>query len=182
MRSLARGCSAVLVTSAGLITFPAPAAATTFTVNTVADSNDVAPGDCTCSAASGQCTLRAAVEEANASVGTDVISLPAGEYHIGAANLILSDTAEVRGAGAANTIIEQDTFDRIFRIETTATVTISGVTIQGGRPPSGEGRHPQDRLMGGPGRDAMDGGPGRDVCNGGKQRDRARRCEKVRKL
>lgn len=52
-----------------------PAAAATFTVNSTADAPDVNPGDGICSDASGLCTLRAAIMEANALGGTNVIDL-----------------------------------------------------------------------------------------------------------
>ncbi len=53
-----------------------------FTVNTTADAVDVNPGDgvCEVTATIGDCTLRAAVMEANALAGTDTITLPAGLY------------------------------------------------------------------------------------------------------
>jgi CSLREA domain-containing protein len=53
-----------------------------FTVNTTADAVDVNPGDgiCEVTATVGDCTLRAAVMEANALAGADTITLPAGLY------------------------------------------------------------------------------------------------------
>ncbi len=68
----------------------APAFATTFTVNSVIDETDAAPGNGSCvSAPSGLCTLRAAVMEANALGGADAITLPSGTY-----TLTLTGTAE----------------------------------------------------------------------------------------
>ncbi len=64
----------VLLTSAWLS--PVSAAAANFTVNKVGDAADLAPGDAKCdsAAASGsQCTLRAAIQEANAHAGADTI-------------------------------------------------------------------------------------------------------------
>lgn len=49
--------------------------AATFVVNSVSDGVDATPGDGTCLTAGGACTLRAAVMEANARVGADVIDL-----------------------------------------------------------------------------------------------------------
>ena len=46
----------------------------TFTVNSPADTVDANPGDGVCADAGGNCTLRAAIEEANALVGTDTIA------------------------------------------------------------------------------------------------------------
>lgn len=57
-----------------------PAAAATFTVDTTADAHDDLPGDGVCADALGDCTLRAAVDEANALAGPDVVDIPAGTY------------------------------------------------------------------------------------------------------
>src|SRR5262245_38281091 len=55
-----------------------------FTVNSTADAPDLAPGNGLCATATGICTLRAAIQEANAhpndASGPDSISLPAGTY------------------------------------------------------------------------------------------------------
>jgi CSLREA domain-containing protein len=52
-----------------------PASALTFTVNSAADGEDVNQGDGICETTSvGECTLRAAIMEANGSPGTDTIS------------------------------------------------------------------------------------------------------------
>jgi CSLREA domain-containing protein len=53
---------------------PATHAATTFTVNSLADTPDAAPGNGTCATAGGVCTLRAAIEEANSLSGDDTIN------------------------------------------------------------------------------------------------------------
>src|SRR5581483_8003737 len=43
--------------------FPCP---TSFTVNSLADAGDATPGDGVCNDGTGNCTLRAAIQEANA--------------------------------------------------------------------------------------------------------------------
>ena len=53
----------------------APAHAATFLVNSTADTADVSPGDGLCADAQGDCTLRAAVMEADSLPGWDVIDL-----------------------------------------------------------------------------------------------------------
>src|SRR5260370_28612996 len=57
-----------LVAGLGLSIRPLPAAAATLTfqVTTTTDAPDVSPGDGICADAAGQCTLRAAGQEANA--------------------------------------------------------------------------------------------------------------------
>lgn len=139
MRALFRLSSALFLVSAGLILSAVPAAAATFTVNTTIDAPDANMGDGMCASSGGQCSLRAAIDEANNFVGADIIALPAGEYHLTLGQLAITDSATVQGAGAATTIIDPDTFNRIFQIESTATVTISGVTIRGGATPGEHG-------------------------------------------
>ena len=52
----------------------AGASAATFTVNSTADQGDASAGDGSCATAAGVCTLRAAIQEANALAGTDTIA------------------------------------------------------------------------------------------------------------
>src|SRR5262249_45681602 len=52
----------------------------TFTVDSTADAVDANPGDGTALTASGQITLRSAIQEANALAGSDTIVLPVGTY------------------------------------------------------------------------------------------------------
>ena len=60
-----------------------PLLAATFTVNSTSDVGDNNAGDGVCNDGSGNCTLRAAIEEANAFVGTDNIqfSIAGGGPH-----------------------------------------------------------------------------------------------------
>src|SRR5262245_17972100 len=52
-----------------------------FTVNSTVDRADASPGDGVCrTTTAGECTLRAALQEANSSPGPDTITLPAGVY------------------------------------------------------------------------------------------------------
>lgn len=57
-------------------TTPTPVAS--FEVNSVADAVDVSPGDGVCDDGAGNCTLRAAIMEANNLDGAVAITLPAG--------------------------------------------------------------------------------------------------------
>ena len=58
-----------------------PASAASFTVNSTGDGGDAAPGNGTCATGGGLCTLRAAVQEANALAGTDSATVPARHDH-----------------------------------------------------------------------------------------------------
>jgi hypothetical protein len=61
-----------------LLLFPVAASAATFTVTSVLDSPDTALGDGVCDNGSGQCTLRAAIQEGNALAGPDTVSFNIG--------------------------------------------------------------------------------------------------------
>ena len=63
---------------AAALLLPAFAQAATFTVNHPGDAADQAPGDGMCQVPGGGCTLRAAIEEANASIGADTIAFNFG--------------------------------------------------------------------------------------------------------
>ena len=52
----------------------APVSASTYTVNNTGDGADATPGDDSCATAGAVCTLRAAIEEANAHAGSDTIN------------------------------------------------------------------------------------------------------------
>jgi len=74
-----------------------------FVVDTTADLGDQMPGDGVCQAFTGECSLRGAVEEANAFAGADGIVVPAGTY---ATSITVTDQLVIGGAGAEVTIID----------------------------------------------------------------------------
>ena len=82
----------------------------TIAVNTTVDSVDVSPGNGVCVDGAGLCSLRAAIMEANAnaSVGTDIIELPAGVYTLTPGPLAITASMTIRGAGSTTTIIDAD--------------------------------------------------------------------------
>ncbi|MCB1009687.1 MAG: CSLREA domain-containing protein, partial [Acidobacteria bacterium] len=72
-----------LATTLALVPWLAsPAIAATFVVDSTADAVDATPGDGLCASvlAGSPCTLRAAVQEANALPGEDLVLLPAGAF------------------------------------------------------------------------------------------------------
>ncbi len=117
--------------------------ASTFTVDSTADAVDAIPGDGACDDGAGNCTLRAAIQEANAYAGADTITLPAGIYALsitgvpegGAAtgDLDITDDLTVTGAGADTTVIDGGGIDRVFSVTGSVAAEITGVTVQGGR-------------------------------------------------
>lgn len=84
-------------------------AASSFAPDSTADATDASPGDGNCATVDG--TLRAAIQEANATPRPDSISLPAGTYELGipplnvdgieTGDLSLTDSLTIAGAGAA---------------------------------------------------------------------------------
>ena len=91
--------SALLATT--LFSVPVAYAAT-FTVNSTADSSDASPGDSVCDDGTGACTLRAAIEEANASLGLNTIAfaIPGSGPHTispGSALPTITDPAVIDG-------------------------------------------------------------------------------------
>jgi CSLREA domain-containing protein len=108
----------------GAVVWIAPARANApFAVDSTVDEIDAAPGDGNCiSTPSGQCTLRAAIMEANALAGDDTINLPAGIYTLTLAgvnedagltgDLDITSTVTIEGAGAESTVIDANALDR----------------------------------------------------------------------
>jgi CSLREA domain-containing protein len=138
-----------LVPGAGLLIAPSSAHAATFTVDTTDDGVDVTPGDGQCRTANDHCTLRAAIQEANALLGADVIRLPAGNYLISrtgsgedqaaTGDLDITSSVSITGDGAATTIVDGQQLDRVFDVLATGAAVISGVTIQNGSADAGAG-------------------------------------------
>lgn len=120
---------------------PASADASGFTVNAFIDVVDAAPGDGVCqTATAGQCTLRAAIQEANALPGADTITLPAGTYPLSipgtyedagaTGDLDITDALTVAGTNVYQTFIDGSRLDRVLDVR--ADATVSGVTIRDG--------------------------------------------------
>lgn len=98
----------------------APAAAATFTVNQTADLADAAPGDGVCQTAAGGCTLRAAIEEANALPGLDLILVPAGTFNLdlqSPGTLFITDSVRIIGSRTGATIVDGRASGSVFDIE-----------------------------------------------------------------
>jgi len=148
LRRVALAIATASVAVAGWAT-AGPAAAATFNVNTTVDTVDANTGDGVCADAAGNCSLRAAVMQSNASSGFDTINLPAGTYAltIGSASSDLdasvgdldlsSGGAAFVGAGADTTIIDAAAIShRIFHIPVdiffSGLVSFSDLTLRGG--------------------------------------------------
>ena len=141
-------CALILLPA--LLVPAAPAHAATFTVNDNRDLPDaVAGGVCDVDVSTGgfQCTLRAAIQLANASAGPHAITLPADTYTLtqtGADDTALDGDLDILqnitivGGGAAITIVQASTtdadagIDRVFDVRPGGSLTMSGVTIRNG--------------------------------------------------
>lgn len=119
-----------------------PAHAFVYIVDSSADLADADTGDGICQTSSSTCTLRAAIQQANAWPGTDSIVLPAGTYTLSIAgagenaaasgDLDITDALNIGGAGAAAAIIDGGGIDRVVDIAGGVAVRITGVTIRNG--------------------------------------------------
>lgn len=94
---------------------PAPvlapsAVASIFTVDSTADTSDATPGDGVCDTGAAVCTLRAAVQEANASAGADTIQFALGagtpSITVTAAMPAITDTVSILGDTGGATRVE----------------------------------------------------------------------------
>ena len=117
---------------------PTTHAATTFTVNSLADTPDAAPGNGTCADAGGACTLRAAIAEANSLSGDDIISFSVtGTINLTGALPILSSNVIINGPGSSLLTVRRDTGGNYRIFQTSGNSSISGLTITNGRTPDG---------------------------------------------
>ncbi len=125
-----------------------------FVVNSTADRVDSNPGDGVCRTSANTCTLRAAIQEANASPGLDSLYVPSGVYtitippmndnFIDNGDFDITESLVINGAGAGVTILDGGTppsgsppemhgLDRLIEIHPSADeVTITGLTIREG--------------------------------------------------
>lgn len=93
----------IVAAAATLSARRAPAAV--FAVDAVRDDGDAAPGDGRCATVRGDCTLRAALQEANASRGVDTVELPAGTFPLGGSVLAVTESVVLAGEGSPATTI-----------------------------------------------------------------------------
>ncbi len=119
-----------------------------FHVDETSDEPDSTPRDLVCLTASGHCSLRAAIDEANADAGADVIVVPAAYYRLsrsgageganGTGDLDITDSVTIAGAGSTSTTIDAQLGDRAIQIQGGTTVHVSGVTVTGGKVTGGQ--------------------------------------------
>jgi predicted outer membrane repeat protein len=139
---MSRPFASCLFALAGVLVFSSTTHALVFDVTSTDDNPDLVI-DGTCADAEGACTLRAAVQEANANVDPtpDEINVPAGKYVLketgpdedaaATGDLDLADTVVITGAGAELTVI-QGKKDRVFEVLPGGTAVITDLTVTKG--------------------------------------------------
>ena len=114
-----------------------------FRVNTESDLKDINPGDGHCGNENDQCSLRAALQEANTASGSCLVLLPGGEYGLSTpgreedqsatGDLDVKGNITILGSGAERSIIDGSRqADTVLHVLNNATALISGITIRGG--------------------------------------------------
>jgi CSLREA domain-containing protein len=151
-RSTALVVGSVVLLSLTPVGVRAAAPAAVFRVTSTADAPDANPGDgrCAITADGGGCTLRAAMQEADA-VSDSTVLVPAGRFRLSippnhalslvtavqavdgaTGDLDVTGTITVKGAGAGRTVIDGAGLDRVFAVNGTGTAHLSDMTITGG--------------------------------------------------
>ncbi len=153
-----RYTTAALLGLAVSLALPAAAAGAEYTVNSTTDRVDSSPGNGTCRTSAGNCTLRAAVQEANARPGADSIRLRSGTHQLTIAargtngadsgDLDVTGPTTFAGAGATASVVSGRALDRVLELHVAAgDVTLSGLTIREARV-SGDGGAIASRTSG----------------------------------
>jgi CSLREA domain-containing protein len=134
--------SALVLLSVCFAVLPIRAEAVTFTVNSTDDGVDADPGDGLCATLDGVCTLRAAIQEANALATGDTIILKAKKYYLtipgtgedaaATGDLDIMDDLKIKGVSSAKTIVNGGALDRVFHIISPVTVKFLNLSIQNG--------------------------------------------------
>ncbi len=113
-----------------------------FTVNSPADAIDAHPGDGICATPAGTCTLRAALQEANALEGLALIAIPAGTYSLAitgsdedmavSGDLDIVDHVALQGDGPEQTVLDGQGHNRLFHVHRGSHAVLQGLTLQHG--------------------------------------------------
>lgn len=121
------------------------------TISFTGDTPDNIPGDMDIADVNGQRSLRAAINEANANPGNDIIELAAGTYTLSLAerfedeglsgDLDIRESLTIRGRGdkASDTVIDAAQVDRIFHVFPGVELILENLTLTGGEAFDGAG-------------------------------------------
>ena len=124
----------------------ASAAPVTFTVNSNSNAADDNVGSGGCHTAANQCTLRAAIQEANANANApdsdtiDFAPAVSGQILIGGSALPqITDDVTIDGPGAGQLAVDGADSFRVFDLSNGDTASISDLTVRNGRAPVSSG-------------------------------------------
>ena len=140
--------------AAGALLVPAGASASIWdcspgcdiVVNSTVDEPDADATDGACATAAGDCTLRAAIQEANARDA--VVLIPRGTYVLtrhgldndaSHGDLDITHPMRVIGAGQSRTVVDGDDADRAFDVRQGGEGSLSHLAVQHGRATDGPG-------------------------------------------
>ncbi len=122
---------------------PAIGVAADFSVNSTTDAVDANIGDGVCLTDDSVCSLRAAVQEANATAGADNIALMDGVYNLtlegvsedaaASGDLDITSSISISGNGADVAKIDGYFADRVFHVLESANLTLNSLTVRNGR-------------------------------------------------
>lgn len=111
--------------------------AITFNVNSTNDLDDVTPGDGVCLTSSSNCSLRAAITEANSQTAgiSSIINIPPGTYGLLSQSLTLSSRILLKGTDRNTTIIDANPdatpiSPAISILSTSTFASIEGISIK----------------------------------------------------
>ncbi len=150
-----RGSKALAAALLALVALGAVAAsgqAATFTINSIADDGDAAPGNGICATAGRACTLRAAIMEANATPGADTIVFDPNAFSVSQTITLNSSLPTIVrdltliGPGASVLTVDANQKGSVFSISNGATA-ISDLTITGGKAHQGGGIYAHGTLL-----------------------------------
>lgn len=111
----------------------------TFTVDDTNDLIDDNLADGICHTATGTCTLRAAVMQANSLGGANTINMPSGVYTLTLGELAIQSDLTINGTSADTTIVDGNQSSRVFDVYTPTLSTISKMTVRNGNATTGGG-------------------------------------------
>ena len=123
-----------------IVSFSSLTFALTFVVNNNGDTDDANTADNLCADSSGNCTLRAAIQQANVSASDDIIEFSSTVFNTAQTITLTNGELEIKNAGrltingsGANLLqISGNNTSRVFFLNTGANLTINGLTITKG--------------------------------------------------
>ena len=147
------GVLVALVGWSAVVPVPRAVGAAVFFVSATGDRADPAPGDGMCADVRDVCTLRAAIQEANALAGADTIVLAPGTFRLslkgtgpGGGDLDIHSSVAIEGAGAGRSVIDAGGVDgigdralEVDEADGAIQVALRHLDVRGGRLATGYG-------------------------------------------